>query len=115
VLNTTELNDVSPNIDRTQAAEIVPGSDGMVPSAAAWRHLQQARSIPTLPGVTGVHSAFFVPSDLDLWPWHSKSSERGTKHVIPVNLTQIHWAVPEILFWVTNKQTKQTKKVTDSA
>jgi len=28
-----------------KAAEITPGSDEMVPSAAAWRHLQRARSI----------------------------------------------------------------------
>ena len=33
-----------------------------------------------------------------LWPWHSNSSERGTKqeHVFPVNLAQIRSAVPEI-------------------
>jgi len=24
---------------------------------------------------------FFVPGDLDLWPWPSNSSERGTKHL----------------------------------
>jgi len=24
-----------------------------------------------------------------LWPWPSNSSERGTKHVFPVNLAQI--------------------------
>jgi len=30
----------------------------------------------------------FVPGDFDLWPWHSNSSERGTKHVFPVNLVQ---------------------------
>jgi len=38
----------------------------------------------------------FVPGDLDLWPWHSNSSERGTKHIFPVNLAQIRSAVPEI-------------------
>ena len=30
----TRAKDVLPNIDRTQAAAITPGSDGMVPSAA---------------------------------------------------------------------------------
>jgi len=39
----------------------------------------------------------FVPGDLDLWPWHSNSSERATtKHIFPVNLAQIRSAVPEI-------------------
>ena len=40
-------------------------------------------------------SFFFVPGDVDLW--HSNSSERGTKHVFPVNLAQIRSAIPEIL------------------
>jgi len=31
--------------------------------------------------VTGVHSAFFVLGDLDLWPWHSNSFKQGTEHV----------------------------------
>ena len=30
------------------------------------------------------------------WPWPSHSSERGTKHVFRVNLSQIRSAVPEI-------------------
>jgi len=47
----------------------------------------------------------------DLWPWHSKSSERGNKHVFPVNLVQIRSAVPRDI-WFTNKQTNT--KVTDS-
>jgi len=63
---TTRAKDVLPNINRTQAPEITPGSDGMVPSAHARRYLQSARSIPSLPGVTRVHNAFFVPGDLDL-------------------------------------------------
>jgi len=33
---------------------------------------------------------------LDLWPWLSNSSERGTRHVFFVNLAQIRSAVPEI-------------------
>ena len=49
-----------------------------------------------------------VTLTFDLWPWHSNSSERGTKHVFCVNLAQIRWAVPEIFC-------TQTKKVTDSA
>ena len=47
-------------------------------------------------GVLWVHSAFFVPDDLDLWPWHSNSSARGTKHVFRVNLAQIRSALPAI-------------------
>jgi len=42
------------------------------------------------------NNAVFVPGDLDLWPWHSDSSERETKHVFPVNLAQIRSAVPKI-------------------
>jgi len=41
----------------------------------------------------------FVPGDLELWPWHSNSSERGTKHVFPVISAQIRSAVPEIFEW----------------
>jgi len=44
----------------------------------------------------------------DLWPEHSTSSERGIKHVFPVNLAQIRSAVPEIFH-------TQAKEVTDSA
>ena len=59
------------------AAEITPGSDGMVPSATALRHLQPARSMPSLPRGDALEwKARFVPDDLDLWPWHSNSSER---------------------------------------
>ena len=64
------------NINRMQAAEITPGSDGMVPSAAAWRYLHRACSIPSLPGGDGSAQRVFVPGDLDLW--HSNSSKRGT-------------------------------------
>ena len=48
---------------------------------------------------------FFVPRDLDLWPWHSNSSERGTKRVFPVNFAQIHSLVPGIF----HAQTKNEK------
>jgi len=45
-----------------------------------------------------MHSAFVVPGDLylSLWPWHSNSSERTTKHVFHVNLAQIRSVVPAI-------------------
>jgi len=62
-------------------------------------------TIPSLSGVMWVYSAFFVPGDLDLWPWHSNSFERGTKHVFPVNLAQIRSAVPEIFDSQTKKKT----------
>jgi len=40
-----EAKDVLPNINRTQATAVAsrPGSDGMAPSAAAWRYFQRAR------------------------------------------------------------------------
>jgi len=38
-LKATTTKDVLPNINRMQAAEIIPGSDGVVPSAAALRYL----------------------------------------------------------------------------
>jgi len=77
-----------------------PGNDGMVPSAAAWRYLQHVR-----------YNAFsmgrnFVPGDLYLWPWHSNSSERGTKHVFHVNLMQIRSAVSDIFHTQRNKNKK---------
>jgi len=50
---------------------------------------------------------FFVSADLDLWHWHSNSSERGTKHVFHANLAQVRSAVPGIFH-------TQTKNVTDS-
>jgi len=46
-----------------------------------------------------------------LWwrgPWHSNSSERGTKHVFPVNLTQIHSTIPEIFHSQTKKHSSLT-------
>jgi len=49
-------------------------------------------------------TARFVPGDLDLWLWHSNSSERGTKRVFHVNLVQIRWAVPKIFDSQTKKQ-----------
>jgi len=46
-----QAKDVLPNINRTQDTE------------------------------TAEKNAVFVRGNLDLWPWHSNSSERGTKHV----------------------------------
>jgi len=47
----TELNNSSkPNIYRTQASEITPGGDAMVPPAADARFLQRAHAIRTLLG-----------------------------------------------------------------
>ena len=83
-----------------QATKITPGSDGMVPSAAAWRCLQRACSIPSLLGRWECTAHFC--------PWHSNSSERRTKHIFPVNLAQIHSAVPEIF----DSQTDSTKNRT---
>jgi len=45
----------------------------------------------------------FVPGDLDLWPWHSNSSERGTKHVFRVNLRKFVQRFPR---YFIHKQTK---------
>jgi len=41
--------------------------------------------------------------DLDLWPWPSNSSERGTKHMFRANLVQIHSAVLEVFHTQTKK------------
>jgi len=109
----TSAKDVLPNIKRTQAAKVTPGSDGMVPSAAAWCCLQWAHYNAScsrmdylfVAGGDGSAQHVFVPGDLDLWPWHSYSSEWGTKHVFHVNLAQIHSAVPEIF----DSQTKKNK------
>ena len=60
--------------------------------------------------MTQQFSSFF-PGDLELWPWHSDSSERGIKHIFPVNLVQIHSAVPDITLF----DSQTNKKVTDSA
>jgi len=58
----------------------------------------RTRAFPSVhtPGVLWVHSAFLslVTLTFDFWPWHSKPSERRTKHVFRVNLGQIRSAVP---------------------
>jgi len=56
----------------------------------------------------GMHSAFFCP----WWPWHSNLSNRGTKHIFPVKLAQIHLAIPRDI-WFTNKR-KQKKQKTSN-
>jgi len=109
----TRAKDVLLNVNRTQATEIsTPGSDGMVPSAAEWCYLQRARSIPSLPGVIGVHGAFssLVTLIFDLWYWPPNSSQRGTKHVFRVNLAQIRSAVPEIFDSQKNKMKKNAHR-----
>jgi len=96
-----------------KAAEITPGSDGMVPSVAAWRYLQRARSIPSLPGGAGRGQRVFVPGDLGLWPWKSSLSERGTKHIFSANVVRICTVVLEIFHTQIKNKTKK-RKVTDS-
>jgi len=54
-------------------------------------------------------NAGFVPGDLDLWPWPSNSSERGTKHVFCVNLTQIRSAVSEIFIHKKSQTAPKTE------
>jgi len=46
-----------------------------------------------------------VTLTFDLWPWHSNSSERSTKHVFPMNLAQIRSSVPDI----SHAQTKKSQ------
>jgi len=100
--------DILPNIDRQQAAVSVhvrhpvsSGCDGMVPSAAGCRHLQRSAYATPYNALSMGRKTPCV--DLDLWPWHSNSSERGTKHVFPVYLTQIRSAVPETFHTQTKK------------
>jgi len=99
-----------PNINRTQAAFIVTCHS---PAATQWCRLllRAAYGLQRTPHLT-MHCqwgslssfSFFVSGDLDLWPWHSNSSERGSKHVFQVNLAQIRLAVPEIFHSYTNKE-----------
>ena len=55
-------------------------------------------------------NAGFCPGGLDLWPWPSNSSERGTKHVFRVNLAQICSAVPDIFHTQTKSHRQRQKK-----
>jgi len=51
-----------------------------------------------------------LPGDLDLWPWPSHLSERGTEHVFRVNLAQIRSAVSEIFHTQTKKHRLKASK-----
>jgi len=74
--------------------------------------LQQVCSILSLPGGDGIEKHFFAPGDHDIWPWNS--SERGTRHVFPVNLAQMHSAVPKIFDAQTiNMKKSQTELITE--
>jgi len=53
--------------------------------------------------------SYFVPHDLDLWPWHSNASERETKHVFPVHLWIWYKSVQPFPRYLSDKQKKQTK------
>jgi len=64
-----------------------------------WIYRKSVQQFPRYPPEILV----FVHGDLDLWPWESNSSERGTKHVLPVNLAQICSVVPEIFHTQTKK------------
>jgi len=85
----------------------------MVPSAAKWRYLQPARSIPSPPRVIGVNSAFPIPGDLDLWPLTLAFKLIRAKDLtpLPCEFGAIRSAIPEIF----NSQTIKNKKATDSA
>ena len=103
----TRAKDVSPNINRTQAAEITPGSAGVVASAAAWRYLQPARSILSLPGVMGVYSVLSpvtLTFDLDVQTRPSEGRNTSSLWI----WAQIRSAISEIFDSQTNE--KQTNK-----
>ena len=116
-----EAKDVLPNRNRKQAtkrAEKMPFfcSWWLWPLALtfklvrAWTkhvfrvNLVQIRSV--LPEISAKNPVF-VPGDLGLCPWHSNSSERGTKHVFHVLGTSPFSGSRDISY--TNR------KVTDSA
>ena len=88
-----------------------PGSDGMGPSAAAWRYLQRARSIPSPSGPDdGCEECVFCP-------WWSLTL---TFRLQVMDQTRLPCEFGANLFsgsrdiWGTNGK-KKTKKVTDSA
>jgi len=87
----TRAKDVLLSTGRMQATKIVP------PAATEWSRLLTHDR---------VHSALFVPGDLDLWQWHSNSSKRGIKHIFLVNFALICSAVLDIF----DSQTKKNKK-----
>ena len=95
-----QSKNVLPKINRMQATPLTMHCNAL--------HAADG-TIPLLPGGDGSAQHVICPSDLDLWPWHSNSSKRGTTHIFPVNLVQIHSAVPKVF----DSQTKKDK-VTDS-
>ena len=101
--NTHYSKEVFPNINCTQAAEIDldlqtrPSEAANTSSVWIWR--KSVQRFPRYPPKT----LFFVRGDLDFWPWHSNSSNWGTKHVFPVNLAQIRSADPDIFHTQTKK------------
>jgi len=117
-----EPKDVLPNINRIQLSSHFthavcaltssppPGSNGMVLSATEWRYLQRAH-----------YNAFsvwrkFVPGDLDLWPWHSNSSEWGTRYRYTSSLWIWRKSIQQFSRYLIHKQkTHKNKKVTDIA
>ena len=94
--NTWQNPAVARQAQCTHSGEDTLCSDQIVASAAC-ATLSATRSFHSVhtAGVLWVHSAL-VPGDLDLWLWHSNSSERKTKHVFRVNLAQICSLVPAI-------------------
>ena len=108
--------DVLQNTNRMQAAEITPSSDGMVPSAAAWRHLQQARSIPSLPGVMGVRSAFLSMVTLTFDLHIQTHQSEKTCLVLARDQTRLPYEFGTNPFprYMTDKQTKKTKNLSDT-
>jgi len=87
-------------------AESPLGSNGMVPSTAAWRYLQPARSIPSLSFGDRNAQHVFVTGDLDLWPWHSNSSERAKCLRCEFGANPFSM-VPEIFYSQRKEQKKQ--------
>jgi len=109
----TKAKQVLPNVHCTQAAK--SSCHCALPSATEWCYLLmhiicRAWCTPYNALSMGMMQQFsqLCPWWPWSWPWHSNSSERGSKHVFPVNLAQICSAVPEIF-------DAQTKKVTVSA
>jgi len=60
--------------------------------------------------------SFFVPGDLEFWPWPSNSSKRGTKHVFRVNLGKSVQRFPRSVIFRTQTKEPQTEgeKITQS-
>jgi len=107
---------VNPTQDAVSAHSrnpVAPGGYWIDPSAV--RILQRTGTAQALQCIVNCDDSavfrflFLVTLAFDFWPWHSNSSERGTKHVFRVNLAQIRSAVPEIF------EAQRHKKITDGA